>query len=69
MLLRVWNRRGEVLREIIRRYRVIETEKMSAEELQEELNNKDVGILNGRIEHVVGSKVIIGYDTYLTGME
>lgn len=49
-----------------RLYRVIETEGMTSSQLQEVLNEVTDGILEEQIDHVVGTKIILGRDSLFT---
>ena len=48
-----------------RKYRVVETEGMSAEELQELLKEATDSIYEMQIDHVVGTKLILGFESFL----
>lgn len=48
-----------------RHYKVIETKDMSAEELQQVLNKATGGFPEMQIDHVVGTKIILGYESML----
>jgi hypothetical protein len=48
-----------------RLYKVIETKDMSAEELQKILNEATDGFPEMQIDYVVGSKIILGYESLL----
>lgn len=48
-----------------RNYKVVETEGMSAEELQQVLNNATDGFPEMQIDHAVGTKIILGYESLL----
>ena len=49
----------------LRLYKVIETADMSAEHLQEVLNNATDDFREMQIDYVVGTKIILGYDSML----
>ncbi|GGP07322.1 hypothetical protein [Oceanobacillus neutriphilus] len=49
----------------IRLYKVVETADLSAEELQEILNNATDDMREMQIDHVVGTKIILGHDSLL----
>lgn len=49
--------------ESFRYYRVIETESMSAEDLQKALNQATENEM--QIDHVVGTKIILGFESAL----
>ncbi|GIN71158.1 hypothetical protein J14TS2_16330 [Bacillus sp. J14TS2] len=51
--------------ESFRLYKVVETEGMSAEQLQKVLNNATDGFPEMQIDHVVGTKLILGYESML----
>lgn len=48
-----------------RKYRVVETEGMSAEKLQEILNEATDSIFEMQIDHVLGTKLILGFESFL----
>lgn len=48
-----------------RKYTVIETEGMSAEKLQELLSEATDGFPEKQIDHVVGTKIILGHESLL----
>ncbi|MGE8205283.1 hypothetical protein ACQKP0_12015 [Heyndrickxia sp. NPDC080065] len=48
-----------------RQYKVVETEGMSADELQKLLNKATDGFPEMQIDHVVGTKIILGYESLL----
>ena len=49
----------------LRYYKVIETNDMSAEELQRTLNKATDGFPEMQIDHVIGTKIILGFDSLL----
>lgn len=49
----------------LRLYKVIETEEMSAEQLQKILNEAANDLQEKQIDYVVGTKIILGYDSFL----
>ncbi|MED4892344.1 MULTISPECIES: hypothetical protein [Heyndrickxia] len=51
--------------ESFRLYKVVETDGQSAEELQKVLNAATDGFTEMQIDHVVGIKIILGYDSPL----
>lgn len=51
--------------ESFRLYKVLETKDMSAEELQLALNNATEGFPEMQIDHVIGTKIIFGYESSL----
>ncbi|MGE8207725.1 hypothetical protein ACQKP0_24965 [Heyndrickxia sp. NPDC080065] len=53
------------MRESFRLYKVVETEGMSADELQILLNKATDGFPKMQIDHVVGTKIILGYESLL----
>lgn len=48
-----------------RNYKVVETKDMSTEELQLLLNKATDGFPEMQIEHVIGTKIIFGYESLL----
>lgn len=48
-----------------RLYKVIETKDMSAKDLQNILNKATDGFPEMQIDHVVGTKIILGYESLL----
>lgn len=56
---------GNNMKESFRHYQVIETEGMSAEQLQEVLKNATNDYPEKQIEYVVGTKIILGYESIL----
>ncbi|TKI65580.1 hypothetical protein FC756_16150 [Lysinibacillus mangiferihumi] len=48
-----------------RHYQVIETEGMSAEQLQEVLNKATNDFPEKQIDYVIGTKIILGYESFL----
>lgn len=53
------------MKESFRHYQVIETEGMSAEQLQEILNKATNVYPEKQIDYVVGTKIILGYESIL----
>lgn len=51
--------------ESFRLYKVVETEGMSAEQLQKILNDATDGFPEMQIDHVIGTKIILGYESML----
>lgn len=51
--------------ESFRLYKVVETEGMSAEQLQKVLNNATDGFPEMQIDHVIGTKIILGFESAL----
>lgn len=51
--------------ESFRNYKVVETASMPAEELQRVLNDATDGFPEMQIDYVVGTKVILGYESLL----
>lgn len=51
--------------ESFRLYKVVETEGMNAEQLQKLLNNATDGFPEMQIDHVIGTKIILGYESML----
>ncbi|OAK70078.1 hypothetical protein [Lederbergia galactosidilytica] len=51
--------------ESFRLYKVVETEGMSAGQLQQVLNNATDGFPEMQIDHVIGTKIILGYESML----
>jgi hypothetical protein len=49
----------------LRSYKVVETDGMSADELQKTLNKATDGFPEMQIDHVIGTKIILGYDSML----
>ncbi len=49
----------------LRYYKVVETKDMSADELQRTLNKATDGFPEMQIDHVIGTKIILGYDSML----
>ncbi|MDR4315005.1 Uncharacterised protein [Niallia circulans] len=49
----------------LRYYKVVETDGMSADELQKTLNKATDGFPEMQIDHVIGTKIILGYDSML----
>lgn len=49
----------------LRYYKVVETKNMSANELQTTLNKATDGFPEMQIDHVIGTKIILGYDSML----
>ena len=54
-----------LMKESFRHYQVIETEGMSAEQLQEVLRNATNDFPEKQIDYVVGTKIILGYESIL----
>jgi len=48
-----------------RNYKVVETKDMSAEELQQVINKATDGFPEMQIDYVIGTKIILGYDSLL----
>ncbi|WP_416149481.1 hypothetical protein ACM26V_00330 [Salipaludibacillus sp. HK11] len=48
-----------------RLYQVVETEGMSAKELQKILNQATDGFPEKQIDHVIGTKIILGFESSL----
>jgi hypothetical protein len=53
------------MKDNFRLYKVIETDGMSADELQSLLNKATDGFPEMQIDHVVGTKIILGFDSPL----
>lgn len=49
----------------LRYYKVVETKDMSADELQTTLNKATDGFQEMQIDYVIGTKIILGYDSML----
>jgi hypothetical protein len=53
------------MKDNFRLYKVIETDGMSADDLQNLLNKATDGFPEMQIDHVVGTKIILGFDSLL----
>lgn len=54
-----------IMEESFRHYQVIETKDMSAEQLQEALNKAKNDFPEKQIDYVIGTKIILGYESFL----
>lgn len=51
--------------ESFRHYQVVETDGMNAEQLQKVLNDATDAFPEKQIDHVIGTKIILGYESLL----